>query len=127
LGRPYQIKGTVVKGKGRGTRLSFPTANLELGDPFKLIPGDGIYAVHIELDNTLYDGAVSIGVRPTFNEREKTIEAYIFDFNQTIYGQKITIKFIKKIRDEIKFETENELISQMKHDVIHAKTLLEQV
>lgn len=124
LGKNYQLSGTVVKGRGRGRELSFPTANLKLNNPNKLVPGNGIYAAKININGNLYDSAVSIGIRPTFNETDRTIEAYIFDFSENIYGEEITIYFIKKLRDEEKFSTTNALISQMQNDVEIVKKVL---
>ena len=124
LGRPYQIKGQVVRGKGRGKRLNFPTANLQPLDLNKLWPGDGIYATQLELKNRSYNGAVSIGTRPTFNEHVRTIETNIFDFDEDVYGENMTIKFIQKLRDEEKFDSAEGLISQMHLDVDLAKKIL---
>ncbi len=124
LGKSYQLSGTVVKGRGRGRELSFPTANLELNNPNKLVPGNGIYAAQIDIDGKIYDSAVSIGIRLTFDETDRTIEAYIFDFSENIYGKEITINFIKKLRDEKKFSTIDALISQMHNDIEFAKKVL---
>ncbi len=124
LGRPYQIKGKIVRGKGRGKQLRFPTANLLPENENKLLPGDGIYATQIELKNNHYNGAVSIGVRPTFDEQVRIIETNIFDFCDDVYGEEMTIKFIQKIRNEEKFKTTDELVYQMHRDVDHAKKVL---
>jgi len=126
LGRHYQISGQVVAGDGRGRRLKFPTANLLPGHPHKLIPSDGIYAVQVLINGQKYNGAVSIGLRPTFAGENKTIEANIFDFNENIYGQEITLLFVEKLRDEIKFSSAAQLVSQMQDDVELAQQLLNQ-
>jgi riboflavin kinase / FMN adenylyltransferase len=124
LGRPYQISGTIVKGRGRGKKLQFPTANLEAANQNKMIPGNGIYAAKIKFEGDELDSAVSIGIRPTFDENDRTIEAFIFDFDADIYGKDLTIQFIKKLREEEKFPSSKDLIKQMNIDVKNAKHVL---
>lgn len=126
LGRGYEITGKVIKGLGRGRRLNFPTANLELTVANKLVPGKGIYIAKVLYQNSWYPAAVSIGIRPTFNEHEITIEAYIIEFNSDLYGEEITVHFLQRIRDELKFNSENELIQQMHLDVAEAKEYFNQ-
>ena len=105
LGYDYGITGEVVKGKGLGKELGYPTANIQVADKYKLIPANGIYAVTAEIDKKMYKGMMSIGVNPTISENEvKTIEVNIFDFNKDIYGENICIYFKQKLRDEIKFD-----------------------
>jgi len=104
LGYEYSIKGKVVKGKGLGKELGYPTANIQIDDKHKLVPADGIYAVTTEVENKIYNGMMSIGFNPTVNGEKKTIEVNIFDFDKEIYGENIRIFFRQKLRDEKKFE-----------------------
>ncbi|OGW30227.1 MAG: riboflavin biosynthesis protein RibF [Nitrospirae bacterium GWC2_42_7] len=122
LGRPYAITGVVVKGDGRGKLIGFPTANI--ASKHMIIPADGVYAARILARDKYYDGVLNIGMRPTFNKHETTIEAHIFDFNEDLYGEEISLFFIKRIRDEKKFANVEELISQIKKDINIAKTVL---
>lgn len=117
LGRPYTLSGYVVEGARRGRTLGFPTANVEVNDSRKLIPGAGVYAVAGRINDQPYMGMMNIGVRPTFEvDGQNQVEIHVFDFNRDIYGQVITIEFIHRIRDEIKFESKDELIHQIKID-----------
>lgn len=118
LGRSYSISGVVVKGMGRGNSLGFPTANISPGEPDKLIPADGVYAVRVILDNSRpsWKGMLNIGNNPTFTNAERTIEVNILDFEENIYDSQVTIEFIKKIRNEIKFNTPEDLVTQLKID-----------
>ena len=114
LGYEYSIKGKVVKGKGLGKELGYPTANIHIDDKHKLIPADGIYAVTIQYQEKIFNGMMSIGFNPTVhpvgnnsngvNGEKKTIEVNIFDFEKDIYGENIRIFFRQKLRDEKKFE-----------------------
>ncbi|HHM23667.1 MAG TPA: bifunctional riboflavin kinase/FMN adenylyltransferase, partial [Bacteroidetes bacterium] len=124
LGRPYEIWGTVTRGKGRGRQFRFPTANLQVDDPHKLIPASGIYAGRALVRGAWYDAAVSIGIRPTFDETNLTIEAFILRFNDSIYGEAIRLQLIDKLRDEKKFDSVAALIEQMEKDVEEVQTIL---
>ena len=104
LGYEYSIKGKVVKGKGLGKELGYPTANIHIDDKHKLIPADGIYAVTVEVANKMHNGMMSIGFNPTVNGEKKTTEVNIFDFEKDIYGENIRIFFKQKLRNEKKFE-----------------------
>ncbi len=104
LGYEYSIKGKVVKGKGLGKELGYPTANIQIDDKHKLIPADGVYAVTIQAENKMHHGMMSIGLNPTAGGDKKTIEVNIFDFDKDIYGENIRIFFKQKLRDEKKFE-----------------------
>ena len=111
LGRHYQIRGTVVGGRNRGGKLlGFPTANLALQD--ELCPKTGIYAVTVEWNERLYQGVANIGYSPTFDDHLFTVEVHLLDFDQDIYGQKIKINFMKRLRDEIKFDSLDALTDQ---------------
>jgi riboflavin kinase/FMN adenylyltransferase len=121
LGYAYSLKGTVVDGKKIGRTLGFPTANILTDDPYKLIPAVGIYAVLVEIGADIKKGMLYIGSSPTISEnKEKTIEVHIFDFEKDIYGQKINILFKNFIRSDKKFENLNELSTQLKMDKISA-------
>ena len=128
LGRDYAMTGKVVEGDGRGKQIGFPTANLQIENPMKLIPADGVYAVQVALGDTLYKGMMNIGSRPTFDQpedsKENTIEVNLFDFDENIYGETITINMVARIRDEKKFDSIDELKNQLKNDNISANNLL---
>jgi riboflavin kinase/FMN adenylyltransferase len=117
LGRPYSLSGVVVQGDGRGRTLGYPTANIRPSSDRKLIPANGIYFVQVKLDGAAYFGMLSIGVRPTFTSRgQRTVEVNILDFQEDIYGKPIEVVFLKRLRDELKFESAEELIEQMDRD-----------
>lgn len=122
LGRPYNISGIVVEGEKRGRLLGFPTANIN-SDKL-LIPARGVYAVTVGLEERQYSGVLNIGVNPTFANGELSIEIYLIDFNENIYGKSLNICFIERIRDEIKFDAPEKLIGQIKRDVDQAKAIL---
>jgi riboflavin kinase/FMN adenylyltransferase len=125
LGRNYQIRGKVVAGRDRGGKvLGIPTANINLHD--ELCPKTGIYAVTVECEGNQHRGVANIGYSPTFEDHVFTVEVHIFDFNANIYGKKIRVNFIKRIRDEKKFANISELIHQIKLDIAAAKEILAQ-
>jgi riboflavin kinase/FMN adenylyltransferase len=126
LSRQYRISGTVVKGDKRGRELGYPTANIEPDYEFKW-PKYGIYAAFatIGADPITYKAAVSIGIRPTFYKEEKpVIEAYLLDFDKNIYDEKIRLYFIKRLRDEIAFESTDALLVQLVKDVEQCDEIL---
>ncbi len=124
LGRPYEVMGTVIQGDKIGRTLGFPTANILVEAPYKLIPKDGTYAVKIEVGENTYQAMLNIGVRPTVNGKERRMEAHLFDFDQRIYDEKITVFFLKRLRDEHKFESKEALIEQLSKDKLAAKRIL---
>ncbi|MBK7980238.1 MAG: bifunctional riboflavin kinase/FAD synthetase [Ignavibacteriae bacterium] len=125
LGHYYFIEGVVVEGAKRGRTIGYPTANLKPSENNKLVPPNGVYFVRIKYDQKQYFGVANIGLRPTFNNvKEPITEVYIFDFNKDIYGENICIEFIKKIRDEVKFNSIEELEIQIKKDVEYSKSLI---
>ena len=126
LGRPFSISGVVVAGNKLGAGLGFPTANVGELDAFKLIPKIGVYAVRINLKDTQYVGMLNVGVRPTFKLNELTIETHIFDFSDNIYGQEIEILFVKRWRDERKFENQEALIRQLAVDKTEIKAFFKE-
>ena len=117
LGAPFELNGVIVRGNQLGRKIGFPTANLELTDDYKILPGNGVYAVHVKQDDLIFRGIMNIGFRPTITENlEKRIEIHIFDFEQDIYGQFLEIQLLKKIRDEFKFDTIESLTKQIQKD-----------
>jgi riboflavin kinase / FMN adenylyltransferase len=118
LGRPYSFSGTVGVGDKRGRLLGYPTANLELDSNKKIVPKDGIYFVRVELKSERFFGMASIGVRPTFQTTgRRTIEVNILNFNRDIYGDHVRISFLRRLRDEIKFDSAEQLVQQMNEDL----------
>jgi riboflavin kinase / FMN adenylyltransferase len=123
LGRHYQIRGTVVKGRDRGGKLlGIPTANINFND--ELCPKNGIYAVTVDYGTKTYKGVANIGYSPTFDDHQFTVEVHIFNFNDTIYGEKIRVNIISRIRDEIKFAGIAELSEQIGKDIAAAQKIL---
>lgn len=116
LGRPFQLLGTVTKGDGLGRTIAFPTANLHIEETYKLLPPKGVYLVKIQYQKENLSGMMNIGNRPTINGNTQTLEVHIFDFNKSIYGQELKVSVLKKIRDEIKFDSLEALKSQLKKD-----------
>ena len=125
LGYPYAIYGKGVSGYQEGRKLGFPTANLDLSGSGQLVPANGVYGVKVRLQDSMQyrRGMMNIGTRPTFNGKNLSIEAYIFDFSGDIYGQTLVAAFIHRIRDEHKFDSAEELAEQMIND---AKIIEEQ-
>ncbi len=123
LGRNFAARGVVVRGTARGRALGFPTANLELHESLA-VPGDGIYATWAHLPSGRYMAATSIGTRPTFDEGKRTIEAFILDFSEDIYGQELHVEFVQRLRPEEKFESVEALVSQIDKDVDLTRKLL---
>lgn len=134
LGYTYFLSGNVVHGDKRGRELGYPTANIAINDSRKLIPRKGIYAVKAGLhdrytwtplhDAALLPGVMSIGYRPTFDGDDLRVEVFLFDFDQNIYGQSVTVYFSHYLRDEEKFDSAEALVQQMKKDEQQARDLL---
>lgn len=126
LGRYYQIRGKVIRGRNRGGKLlGFPTANIELQD--ELCPKTGIYAVSVEWNGQRYPGVANIGYSPTFDDHLFTVEVHIMDFQDNIYGKKIKVNFVKRIRDEMKFPSLEMLSAQIREDVKSARAILDAI
>ncbi len=123
LGRFYELEGCVVRGEGRGRTLKYPTANLGISGR-KLIPGDGVYAVRWKGASVSPGGLANIGFRPTFSGNKRTLEIHFFDFLGSLYGERVCIQFIQKIRDEKRFASGRDLMTQMKKDEQAARRLL---
>jgi len=123
LGRHYQIRGKVIKGRERGgSQLGFPTANIKLYD--ELCPKLGVYAVSVETIKGNFMGVANIGFSPTFGDRMFTIEVHILDFDHDIYGTRIRVNMVQRLRDEKKFNNIHELSEQIKQDIKTAKDIL---
>lgn len=113
----YQIRGTIVAGFKVGRKLGFPTANIQLDEPFKIIPAIGVYAVRVDLKGKSYGGMLYIGNRPTLNNGENiTLEVNIFDFSEDIYNEEITVAFVRYVRGDIRFDSVEELKEQLAED-----------
>ncbi|MCX6217712.1 bifunctional riboflavin kinase/FAD synthetase [Spirosoma sp.] len=124
LGRPYNLTGTIVKGRQLGRTIGFPTANMQVDDASKLIPANGVYAVDVEYAGQTLGGMLNIGFRPTVSGTHQTIETYIFDFDKDIYGEHMTLRFREFLRPEQKFEGLPALVAQLKRDEEAARKVL---
>lgn len=118
LGYDYFFSGNVITGKQLGRTIGFPTANLAINNESKLIPGNGVYAVTVQIENdkTIFNGMMNIGVRPTFEKTERTIEVNIFDFDSSIYDKQLTVHIKTRLRDEMKFDGIDSLKNQLNRD-----------
>ena len=124
LGRNFSVHGTVVQGQKRGRELGFPTANLQV-DSNLIIPSDGIYATWAHLESGSYMAATSIGLRPTFDDGEnRTIEAFLLDFSEDLYGQSLRLEFVQRLRGEEKYDTIEALMAQIDKDVQDTRAAL---
>ena len=127
LGRPYEICGTVVKGAGRGGRLGFPTANLQVLN--ELIPAVGVYVTQVQLDGGPIGSVTNIGFRPTLTpdtDPRPVVESHIFDFNGNLYGQPLRLRFLKRLRPEEKFDNVEKLQHQVQRDIQNARDYLKE-
>ena len=122
LGRPYSIHGTVITGAKRGRTIGFPTANL--ANIETLLPKDGVYAVRVLLDGQPYPAAANIGPNPTFGESAQKVEIHVIGFTGDLYGTTMTVDFVARLRDTRPFANVGELVEQLKHDVVRAKSML---
>lgn len=121
----YIIKGKVEEGLQRGTSIGFPTANIRVNSSYKLIPKNGVYAVWVYIEEKKYAGMLNIGYNPTFEDKKWSIEVNIFDFNQNIYHKHISIEFVARLRDEVKFKNKEELINRLREDEKAIRSILE--
>lgn len=117
LGRDYMISGSVVTGNQLGRKLNYPTANIKLEYDYPL---EGVFISSTKVDNKVYPSLASIGNKPTYNGEEKLLEVYLFDFSMDIYGKNIDVVFFEKIRDQVRFTSEDDLIKQMNEDYKYA-------
>ena len=116
LGYEYMLSGKVVQGKGLGKGLGFPTANIEIEEPYKLVPQNGVYIVSCQFEDQRAPGMMNIGINPTVNGTAKSIEVNLFDIEQDLYQKKIQVRFLKKIRNEQKFDSLKALSNQLHED-----------
>ena len=116
LGYGYALKGVVVAGNRLGRTIGFPTANMKLYEPLKLVPGRGVYAVEAEVLGKKYRGMTNIGLRPTVGGSFTTIETHILDFDEDIYGLPLRITFLRRLRDEVHFPSLEALKDQLEKD-----------
>ncbi len=116
LGRNFILTGKVVYGDGLGKKIDFPTANIEIKETYKIIPKNGVYLVKTKINSNTYFGMMNIGVRPTVGGTNKSLEIHFFNFKDNIYGKNVSIEIIKKIRDEEKFSSIDQLKIQLKKD-----------
>ena len=124
LNRYYQVSGEVIAGHDRGGRLlGFPTANLKLVN--EVFPKNGVYVVEVIYNNKVYGGVTNIGFKPTFGNDALSVETHILDFDQNIYGKKIKLNFIKRLRNEKKFSSIEALAAQIKRDIEEARKILQ--
>jgi riboflavin kinase/FMN adenylyltransferase len=124
LGYPYLLTGKVVHGKGLGNKWNYPTINIYISEKYKLIPKTGVYIIKTIINDKMYFGIMNIGNRPTLNGKHQTIEVHLLDFNQDVYGEKIQVQILKRLRDEKKFNSVGDLISQIKKDEINARKFI---
>ena len=128
LGYSYSLGGEVIHGEGRGKKINFPTANIDYPKQ-KAIPPNGIYACWARLGNDRFMAATNIGLNPTFTPERKipSLEAYLMDFDRDIYGETLTLEFVKRLRDEIRYTTVEALIEQIHEDVTQTRAILNAV
>ena len=124
LGYEFMLNGKVIKGNSLGKTINFPTANIVVENKWKILPADGVYAVKIVLEAKEYKGMMNIGQKPTVDGNGISLEVNIFDFNQDIYGNGIKVRFVKRIRDERKFENLQGLKKQLLIDRNKARKIL---
>ncbi len=124
LGYNYFLSGKVVRGKGLGKTIGYPTANVEVEDAYKLIPFDGVYVVKATVDHKELFGMMNIGTNPTVSGTDRTIEVHLFDFDRTIYGSQIKIEFLERLRDEQDLGSITRLKAQLQLDMDNAKSFL---
>lgn len=124
LARPFHLEGVVIKGEGRGKKIGFPTANIQVHSDL-IVPHRGVYITRTKHNGMTYNSITNIGHNPTFKDTHQIhIETNLFDFDTDIYGEKLDIEFLCKVRDEKKFSTVNDLIAQIKEDISFAKQFL---
>lgn len=124
LGREYSLTGTVVKGDQRGRQIGYPTANLEISEPHKLIPADGVYATKVMVEGRTFGSMTNIGYRPTVDGLHHKIETHLFDFEEDLYGKELVLAFFGPIRNEIRFSGLEELKSRLALDELASRKIL---
>ncbi len=124
LGRNYTIRGSVIHGHGIGKNLGIPTANIEVPDKMKLVPGDGVYACIARFDGRSLPSAVSIGMRPTFDDTQRSIEAHLLDFDGIIYDHQMELEFVSYLRGQKVFHTHEELVAQVRQNIEQTRSIV---
>jgi len=124
LGYNYMLTGSVVSGNALGRQFDYPTININIEEDYKLIPKSGVYVVETLIENQHFFGIMNIGKRPTLNGRKKTIEVHLLDFNKDLYGEKIQVDLLARLRDEQKFASVEHLYAQIKKDELKARSLI---
>jgi riboflavin kinase / FMN adenylyltransferase len=123
LGRPFSLVGEVVPGDGRGRTIGVPTANLDIGEG-ALVPANGVYAGHAEVDGARYPCVTNVGVRPTFDGQRRTVEVHLLDATVDLYGRRLRVTFEHRLRAEQRFGDVDQLVTQIRLDIDHARGLL---
>jgi riboflavin kinase / FMN adenylyltransferase len=123
LGRPHRLEGVVIRGDRRGRELGFPTANLMCGR-YAAIPADGVYAAWLLVRGKTYPAAVSVGTNPTFAGRERRVEAYLLDFDGDLYGERVALDFVARLREMRRYDGPEPLVAQIEIDVADARAAL---
>lgn len=126
LGRAYGFDGTVVPGDQRGRALGYPTLNIALPSPRKLLPPDGVYAVRVESSRGAFGGMMNLGGRPTFGAPERTLEVHLFEAAGDWYGVNLSVSFVRRLRETVRFDSVEELVAQLARDAEHARIALTQ-
>lgn len=119
LGYNYSLQGEVIEGKKLGRTIHFPTANLKVDEKYKLIPKNGVYMVSVKINSKPFFGMMNIGTNPTVSDSEQSIEVHVFDFNESIYHQNITVSFLERIREEKKYDSLFDLKDQLEKDKLY--------
>lgn len=124
LGRPYSVGGSVVRGDGRGAALAYPTANLEMDEPGKILPAKGVYAVTARVGGRQIPGVLYIGTKPTFGGQAETVEVHMMGLERNLYGRRVEVSFVERLRDEIRFRNDQGLKQAIRRDVARAQRVL---
>ncbi|MEP1694101.1 bifunctional riboflavin kinase/FAD synthetase [Nonlabens ulvanivorans] len=128
LNRPYSINGKIVQGKAIGRTINYPTANLKVSETYKLLPKNGVYITSSIIDGTEVYGMTNIGFNPTVSDgSQKTIETFYLDFNADLYNSEVELFFHKRLRDEVRFNSIEELKAAMKEDELKTRTYVQQM
>lgn len=127
LGYNYVLTGKVVRGQGLGSKWNYPTINIQVANPYKLVPKNGVYIVSAQLRSSQFYGIMNIGFRPTVNGKRQTIEVHLLDFKADVYGDDIKVCFIKRLRDEQKFPSMEVLVEQIKLDEKSARKIISKI
>jgi riboflavin kinase/FMN adenylyltransferase len=124
LGRPYSLRGVVERGAGRGRTIGIPTINLTSPDPRKLLPPDGVYAARVEWRGARFGGVMNQGPRPTFRVEARGLEIHLFDFTGDLYGETVTVEWVRRLRDVERFPSRQALVDQIERDAAAARQIL---